>query len=188
VTLTTSRPAVDCIVTDTFVPTAPEPPPTPTPEPGPAPPVPTPEPGPVIAGQAASIDPPADLVLTKRATPTRIRLGARVRYVVTVRNRGPAVARAVALVERSAYGDRQVVLHPSKGSCRGAPPRFCVIGELAVGQSATVTVTVRPRRTGRLTNVVATNMATRARSVGGQLASASIVVLPRHAPHPQFTG
>jgi hypothetical protein len=113
-------------------------------------------------------------------------LGQRVRYLVTVRNRGPALARAVTLVERQTYGNRTLTLSASQGRCRGAPPRFCVLGALAPGRSATVTVTFRPRSVGRFRNVVATNTATPALSLRGKTAAATIVVVPR--PRPHFTG
>jgi hypothetical protein len=190
VTLTRDRPKIDCTVTNQFVP-LPEPPPQPPPPSPPPIPTPTPLPDPVIVVDAATASsggpsPLASLVVTKRATPTRVILGQRVRYLVTVRNRGPAVARAVTLVERQTYGNRTLTLSASQGRCRGAPPRFCAIGSLAAGQSATVTVTVRPRKTGRFRNVVATNTATPALSLRGKTAAATIVVVPR--PRPHFTG
>ena len=113
-------------------------------------------------------------------------LGQRVSYLVTVRNRGPATARAVTLVERQTYGNRTLTLSASQGRCRGAPPRFCVLGRLAPGASATVMVTFRPRRLGRFRNVVATNTATPALSLRGKTAAATIVVVRR--PRPNFTG
>jgi hypothetical protein len=61
-----------------------------------------------------------------------------------------------------------------------------VIGNLAAGRSATVAVTVRPRKTGRFRNVVATNTATRALSLRGKTAAATIVVVT--SPRPHFTG
>jgi hypothetical protein len=188
VELTKDHPELDCTVTDEFAraPLPPEPtPPTPTP---PVPPEPTPIPDPGISTDAASTDPATSLVLTKRANPIRLHRGQRVRYVVTVRNAGTGVARAVTIVDRQAYGSRRVVLHASKGRCRAAPPRFCVIGTLAPGETATVTASMRPRRTGRLTNVVATNMASPTRSATRQIAAATIVVVPRRARPPRFTG
>ena len=189
VTLTRDRPKIDCTVTNEFVP-VPEPPPLP---PSPSPPIliPTPLPDPVIVVDAATVasggpSPLASLVVTKQATPTRVILGDRVRYLVTVRNRGPATARAVTLVERQTYGNRTLTLSASQGRCRGAPPRFCVLGALPTGRTATVTVTFRPRSVGRFRNVVATNTATRALTLRGKTAAATIVVVRR--PRPHFTG
>jgi hypothetical protein len=190
VTLTPERPKIDCTVTNQFVP-VPEPPPLPPPPSPPPIPTPTPLPDPVIVVDAATASsegpsPLASLVVTKRATPTQAILGQRVRYMVTVRNRGPATARAVTLVERETYGHRTLSLSAGQGRCRRAPPRFCVLGSLAPGASATVRVSLRPLRIGRLRNVVATNTATSALSLRGKTAAATIVVVPR--PRPHFTG
>jgi hypothetical protein len=189
VTLTRDRPKIDCTVTNEFVP-APEP--TPQPPPPSPPPIPTPTPlntaptdiANVVA--AGTLSPLANLVVTKVATPRRVIVGSNVRYRVTVRNRGPATARAVTVVERQAYGNRTLALEASQGRCRGTPPRFCVIGALAPGRSATVTVTVRTRRTGRFRNVVAANQSTPDPTLGANTASATITVVPR--PRPTFTG
>ena len=184
VTLTRERPKLDCTVTNEFV-RAPEPAPLPPPEPGP--PIPTPLPGPsIVAPATAASDPLADLLVTKRATPRRLILGERVHYSVVVRNRGPAMARAVTLVERQTYGNRSLTLSASQGRCRGTPPRFCVLGALEPGESATVTVTFRPRDIGRFRNVVAANTATSARTLRGKTAAATIIV--RRRPRPNFTG
>jgi hypothetical protein len=188
VTLTAERPKIDCTVTNEFVP-VPEPTPQP---PTPQPPIPTPIPLPsapidianVVA--AGTLSPLANLVVTKVATPRRVIVGGTVRYRVTVRNRGPATARAVTVVERQAYGNRMVALEASQGRCRGTPPRFCVIGTLAPGSSATVSVTVRTRRTGRFRNVVAVNQSTPDPALGANTASATITVVPR--PRAHFTG
>jgi hypothetical protein len=92
----------------------------------------------------------------------------------------------VTLVERQTYGNRSLTLSASQGRCRGAPPRFCVLGRLDPGKSATVSVSFRPRRVGSFRNVVATNTATPALSLRGKTAAATIVVTPR--PRPNFTG
>jgi hypothetical protein len=188
VTLTESRPVVDCTITDTFTR---EPTPTPTPPepgPGPAPPVPTPVPGPPIAGQGASADPIATLVLSKRASRTRVRVGQSVDYVLTIRNRGPVAAEGVTIVERQAYVGGRIHLHTTKGVCREIRPRYCIIGALAPGESARVSGTVRQTEPGRHTNVAATNVGTSTRSLGAQVAFATIVVLPRAGVRPNFTG
>ena len=84
-------------------------------------------PGPPIVANATAAGTPsplANLVVTKSATPGRVIVGSKVRYRVTVRNRGPATARAVTIAERQAYNNRMLALEASKGRCRGTPPRF----------------------------------------------------------------
>ena len=140
--------------------------------------------GGVLGDQA--VNPVAELRVTKTVSPRRVRLGTRVRYRVVVRNLGPSAARSVTLTEPVSSTSRAVKLQTTKGRCRGRPPRFCVIGRLRSGQRATVTVRLKPRRTGRLRNVVAVNTSTRQRTNRGKRARASLVVVPRATP--RFTG
>ena len=106
VTIDREHRAVDCTVTDEF--TREPPPPAPPEPPAPAPPVPTPIPPPslTVLGTTASASPTpvADLVLRKRVIPRAVLVGDRVAYVVTIRNRGPAAARAVTVVDRASPG------------------------------------------------------------------------------------
>ena len=193
--LTTGNPTRDCTITNGLI-ESPDPPEPPDPEPPeppspPLPPTPVPQPpvsspsGGAVAG-ASAVSRPAELRITKVVSPRRITLGHSARWKVTVRNLGPVTARAVTLVERSRVARATLKLHPSQGRCRGTPPRFCVIGRLRPGQRATVTVRARPRRVGRINNVVVVNSITRQRTSRGKRASATAVVVPRAAP--RFTG
>ena len=162
VLLTEGDPSAVCTFTNELLP-----PPEPEPEPTPGPPLPDPLPLPtplpsnpvnvqeVLAAFAQARA--ADLVVTKTATPTRVTLGRSVRYRVTVRNRGEGIARLVTLHEQQPRASRRLNVVSSKGRCRGTPPRFCVLGALEPGERATVTVTLRPQRTGRFRNTVAVN-------------------------------
>jgi hypothetical protein len=190
--LTTDNPDRECTWTNELIksPNPPEPPdpptpPTPTPPPTPVPQPPVSPPSGGVAGVTA-VSPAAELRITKVVKPRRITVGHSARWKVTVRNLGPVDARAVTLVERSRVGRAALKLHPSRGRCRGTPPRFCVIGRLKPGQRATVTVTARPHRLGRIHNVVAVNSITRQRTTRGKRASATAVVVPAAAP--RFTG
>ncbi len=112
-------------------------------------------------GRPPSTTPRADLRITKRPGRHRIRLGERLRYFVTVTNRGPAVARAVTLVEQ--VGDPKSLLSASPKKYRCSTARRlpgCVIGTLRPGQRAKVVVLVRPRFTGRRPNRAVVNSAT----------------------------
>ena len=77
-------------------------------------------------------------------------------------------------------------LRTTKGTCHRSPPRFCNVGNLRRGQRATITVTVRPTRTGRFPNIVAVHTATRQRTSRGKRARAALTVVP--ASSPRFTG
>jgi len=166
----------------------PEPPPLPPPVAPPPAITPLPPPNIVVAGITARSDPvpKADLIVTKVATPSSVVLGSTVRYVVQVRNRGPATARNVTLVERTTPITRFLRLRTDQGSCRGAIPRRCTIGTLRAGDTATVTVDVRTRRAGTFTNIVAANTSTEVKSLRTMSARARIRVL--RAAGARFTG
>ena len=186
--LTPENPTIRCTFTNELVqpPDPPEPPDPPPPDP-PVPPGPVPDPSEGgVAGETAESD-PAELRVTKVVSPRRIALGQIATYRVVVRNRGPAAARAVTIVEqtRAAAG---VILsaRTSQGRCFAQVPRHCSIGRLAAGERAVITVRARPHRLGRLRNVVAVNTGTRQRTRTGKVARADIVVVP--AQLPRFTG
>jgi Domain of unknown function DUF11 len=188
ITLTPDDPEVDCTFTDELAAQPPEPPPLPPPIP--VPPVITELTPPQIrvAGVTAESNPvpKADLVVTKVASPRTVVVGENVRYTVTVRNRGPASARAVTLVEIQTPSRRILRLRSSSGSCRSSVPRFCALGTLRPGQSATVRVTARAVRAGRFVNVVAAVTPTEVRTRSTMRASAGIRVL--RAAGARFTG
>jgi uncharacterized protein DUF11 len=188
VELTADDPEVDCTYTDELAPSPPEPPPLPTPVP--VPPVITELPPPQIAVAGVTAEsnpvPKADLVVTKVATPRTVVVGQDVSYLVTIRNRGPASAREVTLVEVSTPTRRITRLRASTGTCHGGVPRFCSFGTLRPGRSVTVRVTVRTRRAGRFVNVVAAVTPTEVRTRRTMRASAAIRVLS--SPGARFTG
>jgi hypothetical protein len=188
IALTADDPEIDCTFTDELQAEPPEPPPLPTPVP--VPPVITELPPPQIqvAGITAQSDPvpKADLVVTKVASPRTVVVGDDVSYLVTVRNRGPASARDVTIVEVQTPSRRILRLRASSGSCRGSVPRFCALGTLGPGQSATVRVTARAVRAGRFVNVVAANTPTEVRTRRTMRAIAAVRVL--RGAGARFTG
>jgi len=183
ITLTDADPQRDCTFAnrriEPLTPVVPEPPAGPT-----GPPV---EVGPEggIAGQDIAA-PVADLAVTKRVRPARVRLGGRLRYLVTVVNRGPDAADDVTLNE---LGDSAragaLPLRTDDGSCRVRPPRFCRFGTLEPGERATLRVTLRARRTGRFVNRVAVHSSTAQRTAVRKRARA--VAFVTRLP-PRFTG
>ncbi len=163
----------------------PEPPPPPEPPGPPQPPAPVgPEGG--VAGEGAQ-SPVAELRVTKRVAPGRVRIGGTVRYLITVTNRGPDPAEQVTLSEPGVSPRSGALpLRPSTGTCRNRPPRFCRFGTLQPGQRVTLRVRVTTARIGRFVNRVAVNSSTQQRTRRGKRARASIIVRPL-AP-PSFTG
>jgi uncharacterized repeat protein (TIGR01451 family) len=113
--------------------------------------------------------PVARLGLTKTA-PARARVLTRVRYVITVRNRGKAVARGVVVRDRIPNG-LSFVRSSRKGTLRNGTISYTV-GDLRPGQARKITVwlladaDVRGRRTN-----VATASASQVRSVTARAAT-----------------
>jgi uncharacterized repeat protein (TIGR01451 family) len=188
ITLTPEDPEVDCTYTDELAPEPPEPPPLPTPVPVPPVIAPLPPPQIRVAGVTAESSPVprADLVMTKVASPRRVVVGRNVRYLLTIRNRGPATARNVAVVEVQSANRRILRLNASKGACRGSVPRFCVLGSLRRGESATVRVTTRAGRVGRFVNIAAAVTSTQVRTRRTMRAVARVRVV--RSAGARFTG
>lgn len=84
------------------------------------------------------VAPSADLAITKTANPNPLVAGAPVTYTVTVVNNGPSDAAAVAVLDTVPADLTGVTASSSVGSCTGTS---CDLGTLAVGGSATITVT-----------------------------------------------
>ena len=183
--LTDAEPALDCTVANRRIDDVT--PPTPLPPEPPTPPGPPDEVGPEGGVAGGGAEPMAELRITKRATPRRVRVGASIRYLITVTNRGPDTARNVTVSEP---GDpavqRSLALRPSKGTCRERPPRYCSLGTLAPGKTATIRVRVKTLRTGRFVNRVAVNTSTRQRTERGKRARARVRVGAGRPP--RFTG
>jgi uncharacterized repeat protein (TIGR01451 family) len=94
----------------------------------------------------------ADLAVTKTANP-RAQVGQGLTYTVTVTNNGPSTATGVVLVDELPASVRFITATPSQGSCDIAGFRLtCLLGTLAPGETATVTILVVPTRPGFLTN------------------------------------
>jgi uncharacterized repeat protein (TIGR01451 family) len=163
VELTTDNPGRLCrFVNQATTPEPPEPPePTPTPEPSPSP---SPSPGPSPSpSPAPSPEPPLDpgtpgapqpdLVITKRALRSTVRLGSTVAYEVTVRNAGAVAAENVVVVDRPGARGQLVSARPSQGACDERPPlTSCRVGTLGPGRRVTIRVRVRATGTPTMSN------------------------------------
>jgi len=85
---------------------------------------------------------PADLALTKTVSPERIELGQSLTYVLTVTNNGPGPATNVTLTDPLPAAVTPGTVTASQGSCAlAARTVTCMLGNLAVNATATVTIT-----------------------------------------------
>jgi hypothetical protein len=182
--LTDGNPVRDCTFINRRIPDVVPPDPEPPAPVPPPPPVEVPPQGGIAGAEVASAR--ANLLITKRVRPRRVRLGGMLRYRIVVRNQGPDPAEGVTVYERRTPVRRALPVRSNKGSCRSRPPRYCNLGTLDPGERAVIRVAVRAERVGRFTNIVAVNTATAQTSRRGKRASARAVVVAR--PRPRFTG
>jgi uncharacterized repeat protein (TIGR01451 family) len=95
----------------------------------------------------------ANLALTKTGSPDPVTIGAPLSYTLQVTDNGPDEARGVTLVDPVSKRLRFRSATTTQGSCRLLNRRVrCELGDIATFGSATVTINVRPIRTGGVTN------------------------------------
>lgn len=97
----------------------------------------------------------ADLVVTKAASADSVAVGSNLTYSITVRNNGLAKAAGVTLTDTLDPNVTPVSFTPTQ-DCIGLSSIsvMCVLGDLASGASATVTIVVKPTEEGLVTNKV----------------------------------
>lgn len=97
---------------------------------------------PVTAAVGVTVQQPAfgavDLAIEKNG-PVTATAGTFITYTLVVTNRGPAVANAVQVVDALPYAVIGMAASASQGVCNNSV--VCQLGDLAVGASATVTIT-----------------------------------------------
>lgn len=127
-----------------------------TPEPpGPEPPIPPqpnpPEPQPPVPPGPRPL---LDLVVTKSAQPTVVRVGDRIRWTMTVTNNSSIAAADVnglKLDDPRSFRTRLISLTTSQGTCR---PFTCNLGRLAPGATATVVAVTEALSVGPVVDIV----------------------------------
>ena len=102
----------------------------------------------------------ADLAVATLDSPDPVIVGTPLTYTITVTNNGPDAAPNVSLQNTLPASVNYVSATPSAGACTGTAVLTCLLGTLANGASATVTIVVTPTAIGQLANTVsATSMA-----------------------------
>jgi uncharacterized repeat protein (TIGR01451 family) len=103
---------------------------------------------------AATVNPDADLSISKTDSPDPVTAGQNLTYTVTVTNNGPNTASGVTVSDTLPGNVALVSATPSQGSCSGTTTVSCSLGTIDNGGSATVTivVTVSSEATGPISN------------------------------------
>jgi large repetitive protein len=95
------------------------------------------------ASYQSSLNPQANLEITKQASPDTAIAGDHVTYTLTVTNHGPSTASAVTVSDPLATGLTLVSASGSGATCTGTTAVSCTLGDLPDGETRTVTVDTR---------------------------------------------
>jgi len=137
-----------------------------------------------------TVEPQADLTVTKNANPASVPAGQNLTYVIAASNSGPSRAQNVTITDTLPLDVTFVSASPSAGSCSVTPGLevtttggnrtvTCNLGQVNRGSQATVTIVVRPNTATRgttITNNVAVSTSTTEADNTNNTASASTSV------------
>ena len=96
----------------------------------------------------------ADVSVTMGSVPASLAGGAPLTYTITVTNNGPGNALNVAMTDAFPPGVAFVSSATSVGTCSGTTVVTCTLGTMTSGQTATITIVVKPLLAGTLLNTV----------------------------------
>jgi uncharacterized repeat protein (TIGR01451 family) len=131
------------------------------------------------ASAQTTVNPAADLSVTKTDTPDPVLVGGALTYDLTVHNNGPSGATGVTLTDTLPAGVTYQSSTSSQGSCGQASGTVtCNLGAIANGGSATVQITVTPQNVGTITNNASVAGAETDPSSANNSASAQTTVNP----------
>lgn len=94
----------------------------------------------------------ADLSLAMTASPNPVAVGSNLIYTITATNDGPSAATGVNVTDILDPSLTFVSATPTAGSCTNASPVMCNLGNLDIGNSATITLVAKPTATGSIPN------------------------------------
>jgi uncharacterized repeat protein (TIGR01451 family) len=105
--------------------------------------------------ESTTVNPAADLSVSKTDNPDPVHVGQPLVYTITVTNHGPSAATGVvvtdALPRNAGFGSAST----TKGSCTVQRRTVvCTIGDMAAGETVTILIEVKPTRKGTITNTV----------------------------------
>jgi uncharacterized repeat protein (TIGR01451 family) len=102
----------------------------------------------------------ADLAISLTGTPDPVMIFRPLTYSLVVTNNGPDPAIDAHVTDTLPVGTLLVAIATSQGSCTRGREINCALGDLATGESAEITISVRPFRTGTIANLANATSAT----------------------------
>jgi uncharacterized repeat protein (TIGR01451 family) len=96
-----------------------------------------------------------DLSIAKAGSPASQTLGdGNITWTIVVTNHGPSADTGVTIADPMPAGNTFVSAATTKGSCTGGAILNCTIGDMAAGESVTITLVTTPSTVGAQTNTV----------------------------------
>ena len=99
-----------------------------------------------------TVNPSADLSITKADSPDPAKTGGNLTYTITVKNAGPTAATGVTVTDSLPAGVNLVSAVPAQGSCSGTTTITCNLGTILSGAGTKITIVVVPTQAGSLSN------------------------------------
>lgn len=118
----------------------------------------------------------ADLGVTMTGSPNPVKRLSNLTYTVQVKNSGPNAASSVTVKDILPSSMRFVSASANQGTCSGSSTVTCLLGTLASGANASVTIVVQPRSTGTYTNKVSVSSTTLDNNTSNNSTSVSTTV------------
>ncbi len=126
-----------------------------------------------------TVDPAADLSLTKSGSPDPVRVGDQLTYTLAVHNAGPQTATGVTLSDTLPGGVTFDSATPTQGTCSETSGEVdCALGDIASGGDASVEIQVTPQTAGTITNQASVSSELADPDSGDASASAETTVDP----------
>lgn len=120
--------------------------------------------------------PTADMGVTLTSTPNPAKRLSNVTNTLGVSNSGPDTANTVMVTNSVPYGMTLVSASASQGYCYGTTTVVCLLGPLASGATASVTVVLQARLRGTFTSVAKVTTTTKESDTANNSASVKILV------------
>jgi uncharacterized repeat protein (TIGR01451 family) len=128
-----------------------------------------------------------DLSITKAGSPATQDLGqGNITWTIAVTNNGPSADTGVTIADPMPAGNTFVSATSTKGSCTGGAILNCTIGDMAAGESVTITLVTTPSAAGAQTNTVTVAGNRPETNTANNQATATVQVTAPFVPPPVY--